>query len=245
LPDGKIASQTVRERVTQFDATVAIILKGLFCTETIMAKVLITSGPTREYLDPVRYLSNASSGRMGQALAEVFLEHGHQVFIVSGPVEIRYPSAANVIPVITTEDMLKACENLFKDCDGVIGAAAPCDYRPARYSHEKLRKSGEPHTLELVETPDILAALGQKKEHRWIVGFALETHDIHDRAMEKLRKKRCDLIVINQPAAIGASVTQVEIADANGVILGSWTDSKKRIAQRLYDIIAERFLANR
>lgn len=209
-----------------------------------MAKVLITSGPTREYLDPVRYLSNASSGRMGQALAEVFLEHGHQVFIVSGPVEIRYPPAANVTPVMTTEDMLAACEKLFEDCDGVIGAAAPCDYRPARYSNEKLRKSGEPHRLELVETPDILAALGQKKEHRWIVGFALETHDLRNRAMEKLRKKRCDLIVINQPAAIGALVTDVEIVDSNGIILGNWTDSKKGIAQRLYEIIAERFLPN-
>lgn len=209
-----------------------------------MAKVLITSGPTREYLDPVRYLSNASSGRMGQALAEVFLEHGHQVVVVSGPVEIQYPAGANIISVTTTEDMLKACEKYFAECDGVIGAAAPCDYRPHKYSNEKLRKSGEPYTLQLVETPDILEALGQRKEHRWIVGFALETHDIRNCAMEKLRKKRCDLIVINQPAAIGASVTQVEVADSNGVILGNWTDSKKGIARRLYKIIAERFLAD-
>ncbi|MGQ9762809.1 MAG: phosphopantothenoylcysteine decarboxylase domain-containing protein [Thermogutta sp.] len=209
-----------------------------------MAKVLITSGPTREYLDPVRYLSNASSGRMGQALAEVFLEHGHQVFIVSGPVEIQYPPGASVTTVTTTEEMLKACEKLFPECDGVIGAAAPCDYRPSTYSPEKLGKSGKPLVLQLVETPDILAALGQKKQHRWIVGFALETHAIQDRAMEKLRKKRCDLIVINQPAAIGAAVSQVQIADIHGTILGSWTESKKGIAQRLYAIIAERFLSS-
>lgn len=208
-----------------------------------MAKVLITSGPTREYLDPVRYLSNASSGRMGKALAEVFLRHGHEVFIVSGPVEIQYPAEAHVISVITTEEMLAECQKLFEQCDGLIGAAAPCDYRPANYSHEKLRKTGHSFAIQLVETPDILAVLGEKKEHRWIVGFALETHDMHNRAMEKLRKKRCDLIVMNRPAAIGSSMTQVEVADPEGVILGHWTGSKETIAQRLYDIIAEKLLA--
>lgn len=207
-----------------------------------MARVLITSGPTREYLDPVRYLSNASSGRMGKALAEVFLEHGHEVFIVSGPVEIRYPNGAHVVPVMTTEEMLLECQRLFEQCDGLIGAAAPCDYRPMTYSHEKLRKSGQVLAVELVETPDILAALATRKESRWIVGFALETHDVHNRAMEKLRKKRCDLIVINRPAAIGAEITEVEIADSNGVILGSWTGSKETIARRLYEIVAQRFL---
>jgi len=207
-----------------------------------MAKVLITSGPTREYLDPVRYLSNASSGRMGKALAEVFLEHGHQVFVVSGPVEIQYPAGARVIPVITTEEMLRECEKLFEQCDGLIGAAAPCDYRPQTYSSEKLRKSGRTLAIQLAETPDILATLGEKKEHRWIVGFALETNDIHNRAMEKLRKKRCDLIVINRPTAIGVPVTEVEIADSSGIILGKWTGSKETIAQRIYEIVGERFL---
>lgn len=209
----------------------------------IMAKVLITSGPTREYLDPVRYLSNASSGRMGRALAEVFLEHGHQVFIVSGPVEIEYPNGADVVPVITTEEMLQECQRRFEQCDGLIGAAAPCDYRPMTFSPEKLRKSGHTLAVELVETPDILATLATRKGSRWIVGFALETHDVHNRAMEKLRKKRCDLIVINRPAAIGAQTTEVEIADANGVILGNWTGSKETIARRLYEIVAQRFLS--
>ncbi len=207
-----------------------------------MARVLITSGPTREYLDPVRYLSNASSGRMGKALAEVFLEHGHEVFIVSGPVAIRYPNGAHVVPVMTTEDMLLECRRLFEQCDGLIGAAAPCDYRPMTYSHEKLSKSGQALAVELVETPDILATLATRKGSRWIVGFALETHDVHNRAMEKLRKKRCDLIVINRPAAIGAEIAEVEIADSNGVILGNWTGSKETIARRLYEIVAQRFL---
>ena len=95
-----------------------------------MPRILITSGPTRQYLDPVRYLSNGSSGRMGKALAEAALAAGHEVLIVSGPVEVRYPRAAQVLPVVSTEDMLAACLEMFPDCAGLIAAAAPCDYRP-------------------------------------------------------------------------------------------------------------------
>src|SRR5215468_10746867 len=97
-----------------------------------MARILITSGPTRQYLDPVRYLTNASSGRMGQALAQAAIDRGHTVTIVSGPVEIAYPVAARVIPVVSTEEMLEAAAAEFDGCDGLIGVAAPCDYRPVR-----------------------------------------------------------------------------------------------------------------
>ncbi len=97
--------------------------------ESEMARILITSGPTRQYLDPVRYLTNASSGRMGAALANAALELGHEVVIVSGPVQVVYPSAARIVPVISTEEMLAAVQTEFPTCQGVIGAAAPCDYR--------------------------------------------------------------------------------------------------------------------
>src|SRR5271157_3677911 len=107
-----------------------------------MPRILLTSGPTRQYLDPVRYLSNGSSGRMGKALAEAALEAGHEVLIVSGPVEIRYPRAARVIAVISTEEMLDACLNAFPKCDGLIAAAAPCDYRPKVVATQKIRKTG-------------------------------------------------------------------------------------------------------
>ena len=90
-----------------------------------MARILITSGPTRQYIDPVRYITNASSGRMGKALAEAALAAGHQVTIVSGPVDVAYPPAARVIEVVSTEQMLEACQNVFPDCDGLIGVAAP------------------------------------------------------------------------------------------------------------------------
>src|SRR5687767_13948647 len=109
-----------------------------------MARILITSGPTRQYLDPVRYLTNASSGRMGAALAESALAAGHEVIIVSGPVETAYPPAARVVPVVTTDDMMEACRREFPACDGLIGVAAPCDYKPRQVSEQKIAKTGEP-----------------------------------------------------------------------------------------------------
>src|SRR3954464_10267241 len=103
-----------------------------------MARILITSGPTRQYLDPVRYLTNASSGRMGKALAEAAIDVGHEVVIVSGPVEVKYPPQAEVIEIISTEEMLAECRRLFPGCDGVIGVAAPCDYRPVHVEPQKI-----------------------------------------------------------------------------------------------------------
>ncbi|HUQ69414.1 MAG TPA: phosphopantothenoylcysteine decarboxylase, partial [Planctomycetaceae bacterium] len=143
-----------------------------------MARILITSGPTRQYLDPVRYLTNGSSGRMGRELAAAALELGHEVVVVSGPVSVEYPAGALVRPVISTEDLLAACQELFPKCDGVIGAAAPCDYRPVRVEEHKIAKTGEPLVLNLIETPDVMATLGaSKKSGQWLVGFALETDD--------------------------------------------------------------------
>ena len=129
-----------------------------------MARILITSGPTREYLDPVRYLSNASSGRMGCAMAAAARAAGHDVVIVSGPVEVDYPAGAEVIPVVTTQEMLDECLKVFPQCDGAIGVAAPCDYRPRAASPQKLSKTGRSIHLDLVQTPDILATLAAQRE---------------------------------------------------------------------------------
>lgn len=207
-----------------------------------MATVLITSGPTREYLDPVRFISNASSGRMGRALAEAFLQAGHRVIVVSGPVEITYPAGADVIPVITTEQMLAACEKCFAECDGVIGAAAPCDYRPERFFTQKIAKQGAPLELKLVETVDILGTLGTRKGSRWIVGFALETHDALEHGLEKMRRKHCDLMVINTPSAIGAEESQVDVLAADGTRVACWTGRKEEIARRLCGLIEENLI---
>ncbi len=210
-----------------------------------MSRILITSGPTRQYLDPVRYLTNASSGRMGSALAQAALDAGHEVVVVSGPVETSYPAAVRVIPVVSTEDMLEACLTVFAECDGLIGAAAPCDYRPLAVSSRKLTKNGDGLQLHLVETPDIVAHLGKLKTRQWMVAFALETDDQHLRALQKLEQKNCDLIVLNGPAAINAVDTQVEILNPSGTIVATLSGSKQQVAQGILQTIEEQLLPRR
>ncbi len=205
-----------------------------------MARILITSGPTRQYLDPVRYLSNASSGRMGQALAAAAIEAGHQVVVVSGPVAVRYPRPAEVLAVVSTEEMLAACLKVFPSCDGLIAVAAPCDYRPRAVATAKIRKTGRPLEVELVETPDIVARLAKIRRRQWMVAFALETEDRHFRALKKLEQKSCDLIVANGPAAIGAVRTRVEVLSPDGTVLAALAGSKRRVARGILGIIAER-----
>jgi phosphopantothenoylcysteine decarboxylase / phosphopantothenate---cysteine ligase len=202
-----------------------------------MSRILITSGPTRQYLDPVRYLSNASSGRMGAALAAAALAEGHQVVIVSGPVDVAYPADAEVVPVVSTEDMLAACLKIFPACDGLIAAAAPCDYRPATVAPQKIRKTGDALRLELVETPDVVAALAEIKTSQWMVAFALETEDRLSRAMQKLERKSCDLIVVNGPQSIQAADTRIEILAANGQMLGRFAGSKSDVARDIFQVI--------
>jgi phosphopantothenoylcysteine decarboxylase / phosphopantothenate---cysteine ligase len=209
-----------------------------------MAHILLTSGPTRQYLDPVRYLSNASSGRMGAALAAAAIEAGHRVTIVSGPVHVDYPKQAEIISVVSTEDMLAACQRAFPTCDGLIAVAAPCDFRPADVATQKIHKTGQPLHLDLVETPDVVAALATQRTQQWIVGFALETEDQHLRAMQKLERKSCDLIVVNGPEAIHAGDTRLEILDRDGKTLGRFAGSKNDVARDVFHIIQSRLIAS-
>jgi len=208
-----------------------------------VARVLITSGPTRQYLDPVRYLTNASSGRMGQALAEAMLAAGHRVTIVSGPVEIAYPPAAEVVNVVSTEEMLAACRELFPACDGLIGVAAPCDYRPVRVAEGKIQKTGQPLELHLIETPDVVATLGaEKRPGQWLVGFALETDDQRLRALAKLEKKSCELMVLNGPQAMHALTTEVELLDKQGQVIAAFSGSKQDVARGIAEVIQQRLI---
>ena len=202
-----------------------------------MPRILITSGPTREFLDPVRYLSNGSSGRMGKALAEAALAAGHEVVIVSGPVEVRYPRAARVLPVVSTEDMLDACLGVFPECAGLIAAAAPCDYRPKIVATEKIHKTGTPIDVHLIETPDIVARLGAVRTSQWMVAFALETADLRMRAMQKLQRKKCDLIVANGPASMNSASAQIEVLDAQGNVLAAAGGSKRKVAAVVLQVI--------
>jgi phosphopantothenoylcysteine decarboxylase/phosphopantothenate--cysteine ligase len=207
-----------------------------------MARILITSGPTRQYLDPVRYLTNASSGRMGSALAAAALEAGHEVVIVSGPADVDYPNGAEVVYVVSTEEMLHRCGELFPRCHGLIAAAAPCDYRPVQVARHKLRKSGGPLRMELIETPDVVATLAKSKGSRWMVAFALETEDKHMRALQKLERKKCDLIVLNGPGSIHGPNTEAEIIDPTGQVLAAFCGGKDEVARQILRLLEQRLI---
>ena len=208
-----------------------------------MARILITSGPTRQYLDPVRYLTNASSGRMGRELAAAALALGHEVVVVSGPVAVEYPAAAQVRWIVSTEELLAVCQQVFPSCDGVIGAAAPCDYRPVRVEEHKIAKTGAPLVLNLVETPDVMATLGaNKRAGQWLVGFALETDDQRFRVLTKLVRKSCDLMVLNGPQAMDAFDNDVQVFDRSGDVIAAIVGSKDQVARGILGVIEERLI---
>lgn len=196
-------------------------------------RILITSGPTREYLDDVRYLSNASSGRMGYAIAEAVIEAGHEVVLVSGPVDLHPPSGCEMHFVETTREMRDACVKLFPQCDGVIAAAAVCDYKPRTRITGKIAKTGDPISIEMIETDDVLAELGKKKGERWVIGFALEAENPRENALQKLRRKNCDYVVLNAPTAIGSKTNTVELLDGKGGVVAEWAGAKETVAASL------------
>jgi phosphopantothenoylcysteine decarboxylase/phosphopantothenate--cysteine ligase len=179
---------------------------------------------------------------MGAALAAAAIEAGHQIVVVSGPVDVEYPCTAKVVSVVSTEEMLAAARREFESCDGLIGAAAPCDYRPERVESHKIAKTGEPLMLRLVETDDVVATLGAAKGRRWVVGFALETDDHRLRALAKLERKCCDLMVSNSVEAISALDNRVEILDPAGNVLADAAGSKEAVAREILAVIDERLI---
>ena len=199
--------------------------------------VLITSGPTRQFLDPVRFISNASSGKMGAAIAKTALASGYDVTVITGPVNIHYPVGCNVIPVETTQEMLDAAQAIFPRCDLLVGAAAPSDYMPRAVSDDKLKKTGEPIILHLVETPDIIATLASSKQPQQIVvGFALETSDHRFQALRKMEEKCCDYIVLNEPTAMTSEENTVRIFGQSGKELLAMSGHKSEIADAILDL---------
>lgn len=200
-------------------------------------KILITAGPTREYIDDVRFLSNASSGRMGYSLVTAAIAAGHEVILVTGPVEQSPPEGCEVHRIETTDELRQHCLELYSSCDGVIATAAVCDYRPRTRITGKITKTGQPIVLELVETSDVLAELGSQKGNRWIVGFALESQDPRNNAMRKLRMKNCDCIVLNDTSAIGSLTNSVEILSPDAETIAIYTGTKQYVAEQLLTLI--------
>jgi phosphopantothenoylcysteine decarboxylase/phosphopantothenate--cysteine ligase len=182
-------------------------------------RVLVTAGPTREPIDPVRYVSNPSSGRMGYALARAAVRRGAEVVLVSGPTDLPDPPGARTVRVVTAEEMAAVVLGLAGEQDALVAAAAVSDYRPRDPSPSKKKKGEGDETLVLSRTPDILAALGERLAGRpgapVLVGFAAETENVVANAREKLRRKRCDLVVGNQVGRVGAGFG----GDRNEVVL--------------------------
>lgn len=186
-------------------------------------KALVTAGPTHEAIDPVRYIGNHSSGKMGYALAAELLRLGADVTLVSGPTALDPPAGTQFIPVTSAADMLEACLAHFPAADITIMSAAVADYSPKTAANLKIKKTeGEHLAIELVKTADILATLGQqKRENQLLVGFALETHDEHASALDKLHRKNLDFIVLNSMRDEGAGFAgdnnKITIIDRNNV----------------------------
>lgn len=160
-------------------------------------KILVTAGPTREPLDPVRFLSNRSSGKMGYAIASAALRRGHSVTLISGPVALLPPAGMRCVKVNTAADMLAAVKRNIKQCDALIMAAAVSDFRPARFTPEKIKKNAAVLSLPLMLNPDILKTIAPQKGKKIFVGFAAETGRLHREALRKLREKNLDMIVAN------------------------------------------------
>lgn len=188
-------------------------------------RFLVTAGPTREPIDAVRYLSNASSGRMGFACAEAAARAGHEVVLVTGPVDLPDPAGVEVVRVTTGLEMHRAATKAFAKADAVIATAAVCDYRPAKRAAGKLKKGVKRVSMALVPNPDILLEMGRKKGRRVLIGFALEVQRPLANATDKLWRKNLDAIVLNRPTTFGGE-------DIAGAILGP-EDSKRRRVWRL------------
>ncbi|MDR6341693.1 phosphopantothenoylcysteine decarboxylase/phosphopantothenate--cysteine ligase [Filimonas zeae] len=211
-------------------------------------KVLITAGPTYEPLDPVRFIGNHSSGKMGYALATAFYNQGADVVLVSGPTDLQiHNSAIQLIRVKTAAEMYQACMGHFPDTDIAVLAAAVADYSPAEVAPQKIKKTEEQFSLQLVKTRDILKTLGEiKKENQLLVGFALETNDEAANAQKKLVSKNADLIVLNSlrntAAGFGVDTNQVIIYDKAGVVLESDVKLKEEIALDIIQVIHKKIV---
>jgi phosphopantothenoylcysteine decarboxylase/phosphopantothenate--cysteine ligase len=197
-------------------------------------QVLVSAGPTREYLDPVRFLSNPSSGRMGYAVAAAARQRGARVTLISGPTSLTAPAGVELRRVTTAAEMLAEVESEFAACDALIMTAAVADWRAARVAEEKASKRGDSLTVELVRTPDILERLAGVRERQVVVGFAMETQEGVARAADKARRKRLDFICLNYPtrhgSAFGGDQNEVTIVTADGTAEPLPRMSKRELA---------------
>jgi phosphopantothenoylcysteine decarboxylase/phosphopantothenate--cysteine ligase len=205
-------------------------------------RFVVTAGPTREAIDPVRFISNRSSGKMGYAIAEAALVKKHEVTLISGPTSITPPRGAKIVSIITSDELYEAVHRAIRECDVLVMCAAVADYKPAAVSARKMKKQKSSFALKLVPTRDILASLSERRNYL-VVGFAAETHDLKLNAQKKLRAKNCDAIVANDvsgsEAGMESDENEVTIFFRNGKSKKISRASKKIVARELVKIIAK------
>ncbi len=206
-------------------------------------RLLITAGPTQEKIDPVRFLTNHSSGKMGYQLATVARELGAEVILISGPVQLDTPPGVNKIDVVTAEEMYEAVTSHYNEADIVIKTAAVSDYTPKVVHEQKMKKDNKPRSLEMVRTKDILKTLGEKKTHQYLVGFAAETHDVLAYGKEKLKNKQLDMVVINDISkphqGFHADTNAVTIVTKKGQEQTLPLQTKRAVAEEILRMIRE------
>ena len=191
-------------------------------------RFLITAGPTREPIDPVRYISNRSSGKMGYAVAEAALAEAHEIMLISGPANLEAPDNATLISVSTSDEMFEAVHRYADECDICVLCAAVADYKPANISSMKIKKRDAKFSLELIPTRDILDSLGHKQDRQFVlVGFAAETDHVEENAAKKLRAKNCDIIVANDVSGADSGME----SDGNEVIILFRNGEKTKISR--------------
>ncbi len=232
---GRLAELTeVMERIEDF-----------FCPKDLKGeKILITGGPTQEPIDPVRFITNRSSGKMGYALAKVAKRRGAEVILVTGPTSLPIPRRdIEVIPVQTAGEMRETVLSHIEGCSAVIKAAAVSDFRPKVMSQRKLKKAEASRSLELEKTEDILGEIGKKKKDRVLVGFAAETEDLVENARKKLKEKNLDFIVVNDVtkpgAGFGLDTNQVKILYPSGEVKDLPLMSKEEVSQLILDEVVK------
>jgi phosphopantothenoylcysteine synthetase/decarboxylase len=202
-------------------------------------KIIVTAGGTREYIDPVRFISNASTGKMGYAIAEAAVAAGHDVTLITAPAAIEPPKNAKIVSVVTSSDMFEAVKQNFHSADCLIMSAAVSDYRPKKSSDKKIKKAQAQLTIELEPTVDIIKWAGENKNRQIIVGFALEDENLLENAAGKMAAKNMDIIVANSPAAISAESSQVHIKISGGDWLTLPHSDKNEIATFLIEKIEQ------
>jgi len=237
---GMLACGTEGEgRLANVDVIVPRILEALHRGESLIGqKILVTAGPTIEDIDPIRFLSNRSSGKMGYAVAQAARQRGAEVILVSGPTALDPPAGVHLIAIRSADEMKSAVLEHYPKMDIVIKAAAVADYRPAVRALEKIKKSGQPEILSLVPTDDILAQLGSAKRNQVLVGFTAETRDLLTRAREKMNRKNLDMIVANDvfSGVLGADSATVHVLSPSGETTTIENCSKLEIAHRILDL---------